>query len=355
MNDYLNAEKDFPELLTLFEKLIITLEGEKANKEHLVYAHGLGIKIFRMLTEVHILYSGTQVTFEDRKHFYIDVNSILVLIRVILEGFAVFYYIFWDSKNDEEIEFRFIVWKLKGYLERQGFHSEMKESKLKLENEKNEIAIMKEWITANKLFNLHDKVDQNRILSGDWKIGQKIPELMEKSGFNKEYVGKIYSYLCGFSHNSWSSVMQSYEMKTIELQKEIVFPSIQFALMVLANVIYWYQQMSSKTKFIFEEDKYRYDCTIAWRDFGLHMMSCEHEVMMFIVKYNSSLKNRLSKEKSFNELGFSEIEKIKLIEDFAAKKFYQIENFSLPEIKTIGDLINQYLRVREELNGKDDD
>lgn len=226
MSDYLNAENDFPELLTLLEKLILELEGERAKTEHHIYAHGLVIKIFRMLTEVHILFSGTQVTFEERKHFYVDVNSILVLIRAILEGFTVFYYIFWDSKNDEEIEFRFKVWKLKGYMERQGFHSEMKESKLKLENEKNEIAVMKEWIAANKFFKGYDKPDQNRILSGDWKIGQKIPELMEKSGFNKEYVGKIYSYLCGFSHNSWSSVMQSYEMKTIELQKKIVFHSV---------------------------------------------------------------------------------------------------------------------------------
>lgn len=349
MSDYLNAEKDFPELLTLFEKLILALEGEKATKEHLIYAHGLGIKIFRMLTEVHILYSGTLVTFEDRKHFYIDVNSILVLIRVILEGFAVFYYIFWDSKNEEETKFRFNVWKLKGYMERQGFHSEMKESKLKLETEKNEIEVMKEWIATNNFFKLHEKPDQNRILSGDWKIGQKIPELMEKSGFNKEYVGKIYSYLCGFSHNSWASVMQSYQMKTTELQKKILFPSIQFALMLLANVIYWYQQMSEKTKLTFEEDKYRYDCAIAWRNFGLHMMSCEHEVMLFIINNNPDLRKNLSKEKSFSELGFSDIQKIKLIKDFASKKFYQIEDFNLPEIKTVGDLINQYIHVREKV------
>lgn len=119
--------------------------------------------------------------------------------------------------------------------------------------------------------------------------------------------------------------------------------------MVLANVIYWYQQISDKTKFSFEEDKYRYDCTIAWRNLGLHIMSCEHEVMMFVVSHNPNLKNSLSIEKSFSELGFSEIEKIKLIKDIASKKFYQIEDFNLPEIKTVGDLINQYIQVREKI------
>lgn len=348
MSDYLNVEMNYPELLAHFMEIILSVEGEKPEEDYMVYAHGLAIKILRHCIEIHSLFLGSEVTFDNKTIYnFIDISSINVLTRVVLEAFSALYYVFCDSKVKDDIELRFHIWQLGGYIERQGYNSEMEESKIILENEAIEIEKIKEKIITNNSFIKLSIPIQNKAKSGDWKLGMKIPELVEKAGFNKIYVGKTYSFLCSSSHNSWSSVMQVYKANNVELQKDISHPILQFSLMLLANTIYCYSDYISKANEVFKKNKYRYDCTIAWKNFGLSIKSSEAEVLEFIEEKLGLEKNKISKKTTFESLDLNEIEKTKLVKLFAEKKFYDFHDFEVTSMLSIEDLVNQYKTIRD--------
>jgi len=343
--DYLNVEKDYPELLAHLMNIIISVEGQKAEEKYKLYAHGLAIKILRHCIEILNLYNVSEIIFESKTSYkFIDFSTINVLTRVVLEAFSTLYFVYCDDKD--EIEFRYLVWQLGGYIERQGYSSEMEESKKKLEEEAKKIIEIKEKIQSNISFSKLPKALQNRALNGDWKLGIKIPELVEKSGFNKEYVGKNYSFLCSYSHNSWSSVMQVYEGKSLKIQKDLSYPILQFSLMILANTIYWYSSLNKKSLETFEKDKYRFDCTIAWKNFGLYIKSCEAEVKEFIEDKLNLEENTITSEITFESLSLNNDGKANLIKKFADKKKYDFNEFNIEEILKIEDFVKQYIIIR---------
>lgn len=274
MSDVLNPEIDFPILVSHCIDVMGALAGEPIAKEEswISYSEGIGTKLLGHLVNVFSLYNGTKLKFGDKQNIkFIDFASMNILTRAAFEAYLCFYFIFRDSKDVNEREFRFLIWDLAGYLERQGFIAELEESRKTKNKEKLELDSLVVKIRDHQYFRSLDTREQARVLNSNWKFGKSIPELAELAGFDKEYFGTIYSYLCGYSHNSRNSVMQVYQAKDLLKQKVQAKSEIGLVIIILANFIKEYSQLHPKTDIVHNGNKYANGCCNAWIMIGKNM------------------------------------------------------------------------------------
>ena len=348
MNDYLNSENDFPFLFDKTFHIMSHMKGVKVSNGWMTYAEGLGKKLLGHLTAVYSLYRGTNIILHNKAEIkFIDFSSICILSRAALETYLTFYFIFCDSKNQSEREFRYLVWDLAGYIERQGFLVELKESRRIKEKELNELNEVKKKIRSHQYFNSLSDSLKNRVLNGDWKMGNKIPDVAEKAGFSKEYIGTLYSYLCGHSHTSRASAMQVYQAEDFQMQKELAVSEVGIATILISCFLFDYSTLFFQIKNAFEKDKATYNCARAWRELGHNLKTSELEVIEYIANELQIDPHDLSKSTTFESLNLSNERIIELAKKFCKTHFITIDKDTMDNLKSINDLIEIVQVVRE--------
>jgi hypothetical protein len=154
------------------------------------------------------LFLGTRVTIKGTEVKIFDEPSILALFRIILENYLTFYYIFCDSDDRDEKEFRLNVWKYCGLKQRIEFDVQQEELKRKQAKEFVELASIKEKILSSQYFTKLKKEDRNQIIKGVKPRLFSWTRILEMSGIRKKLFRNIYGYKSNYAHSEFISVLQ---------------------------------------------------------------------------------------------------------------------------------------------------
>ena len=105
-------------------KLIDSLHKEKVQlPSWQVWVEALIHKLSFHSVSLLKLFEGTEIPFENdgKKFIVLDKPSIVSLLRVVTENYLTFYYLYADSINDDEKQFRLSVWRYCGIKQRTEF------------------------------------------------------------------------------------------------------------------------------------------------------------------------------------------------------------------------------------------
>ncbi len=156
--------------------------------------------------------------------------SIFPILRSIYETYSVFNNIFIKSENDDQIEYKYLLFKLSSLNYRQKFPANQKESKDKKDKELLEIDNIKTIVKNNILFNqrnvkvkekdIFDKKKSNVDNSG---IDINYSQLIDNSGINNSKIfEEKYNYLSMLSHPSYIGCLQFGEAFSNNIENDYI-------------------------------------------------------------------------------------------------------------------------------------
>ncbi len=202
------------------------------------FSHGCTIKHLTYGTPIPILTQGL-----------VDISSIKVLTRALLESTLVFYYLFITSKNNDEKQLRYFKWQLTDLLQRQSLMGKMKYSDDKIENvrksDEENIKIIRSKIRQNEWFKSLKPKQQDDVIEGyhEWRLPLKDKgyppswiKLGRDAGLNNHYAEVFYSLLSDYAHSGSLSILQM-RQGNIEFIDTSIRTSIRATMVAFSMII----------------------------------------------------------------------------------------------------------------------
>jgi hypothetical protein len=265
---------EYADLLNLFVQLVQSqankpiIKGDEWQND----AQTLSVKLFYHLKSMQTLATGTTVALDGNSFtVYVDHASIKVLARVALETYLVFFYLYGTS-DVELSKFRHVTWRLGGLADRQQFHASTEETKKVQARDRDAAEQLRHEIKAMSHFQSYTPKQQTKLLKGEWRTGNSWADLGTSAGFHKKYFQDIYSYLCGYSHSSYHSVLQVGQAKTIEDQQMLTQSIFGIGNTIMAHFAFSYSDFFKATRSVLEANSDQKRIAESWR-FGADDMT----------------------------------------------------------------------------------
>lgn len=238
--------------------------------EGVIYAEGIGKKIFSHISCCYALLKGIKINFANGTYIeFIDNSSIAVLTRAALEAYLIFNHVFISAETEEEMVFRFHCWDLAGFIERKDFLAITDEGK---ETKKREAKSIQEKIIIvkeNKVFQQLTTKQQSQIIEkGNWRLNKSWHDLAFDAGFNREYFKDIYSYLCSYAHTGRLSALQIMQLKNKTEQYTLAEPFIAYCLVIISKYLFDYVELIPATKAAFDKNQEAQTIAKIWKGIG---------------------------------------------------------------------------------------
>lgn len=208
------------------ESLITGAEERNINdKRWFIFADKVGRKLLtQAYTLQHIFEHDIYFVKKDVERRFVDFHSMFVLLRALLETYAVFFHLFADKCSFEEKIVRFRLWELDGLQSRQKREPPVDSiTKQKLESEKIDIENCIDLIKQFDYFKqLDPKTQQFLIEKAAWRFTDSsiknkdnnkkrlsIEEMTLNTGIQKALFDGWYSFTSTHVHTTYWSVIQS--------------------------------------------------------------------------------------------------------------------------------------------------
>lgn len=152
---------------------------------------------------------GQNLKVLDKEIQVIDISSLYVIARTILECFLTIEYLFINEVSQDERNFRFKLWKIAGFLMRQQAINETNELyTAKIESEKAEIEKLKLEVKESEFY---ENLSKHEI----WKLDTfGIPrtiswsKLLNESSINNNLLDGYYKLYSNYAHSEFVSILQ---------------------------------------------------------------------------------------------------------------------------------------------------
>ncbi len=236
-------KQDFDLLIKTSMEIGNKLAGQKIPEgiNYIHYAEGLGQKTINHILTARYLMDGYHLGLGNNLYEgKIDFSSIAILTRAALETYLTFNHIFIAPENEDEKRFRYTLWDIGGYLDRQDFEPTNDEFIALKESERLAIERLRKELKEKNIFKELSPKNQKQALNGQWKLDKYWGDLAVGACFKKEFFRQQYKFLCGYAHSSRLSIIQIQQNKTIEGQREMAKASMGVLMVVLAKYIYDY-------------------------------------------------------------------------------------------------------------------
>jgi hypothetical protein len=262
-------ELDFIKLLNLLFRVVEANRGPSTgDDDRFWYAEGLATKFFFHAASILYLSRRTKLPdFPNAALEFPDSASIDVLTRAAFETFLTFHYVFFEPKTDDEKNYHYCAWKLAGLIERQNFPASYEDHKEKLKEEKKEVEVLSENLRANANFQQLKERQKRRVLRGEWRL-LTWREIGAKVGFSKILSSHMYKHLSGYTHSSWSSILQIKQSLREKEQALLISSSMSFMSIVSANFIREYCELFPRAKAALNADARESDMVDVWIQIG---------------------------------------------------------------------------------------
>ncbi|MDP8240949.1 MAG: DUF5677 domain-containing protein [Candidatus Hatepunaea meridiana] len=202
------------------------------------FSHGCTIKHLTYGTPIPILTQGL-----------VDVSSINVLTRALLETTLVFYYLFITSNNSDERQLRYLKWQLSDLLKRQSMMKDLRYSgddkeAVRKSDEVN-VKIIRDKIKQNKEFKYLTAKQQKYVIENfqDWRLPLQdhgyYPswiKLGRDAGLNNHYSELFYNHISSYAHSGSMSILQlrqgNKESIDTSIRTSITATMVAFAMII---------------------------------------------------------------------------------------------------------------------------
>ncbi|WP_367395160.1 DUF5677 domain-containing protein [Cupriavidus sp. Agwp_2] len=231
-----NLSVDFERLLTLMMQLVQSQAGQQipTSQFWMNDAQVLARKFCNHLASLRLIAQPIEIDIAgygfDR---HIDHSSVMILARAALETYLTFAYIY-GSKDAHVRQFRHLIWRRAGLLDRQEYPARESEHQQKLADEKATIDQLQIEIEAHGVWQQYSDSVRKRVLKGEWRAGQSWVEVGVAAGFHPVYIRNVYSFLCGYAHSSWLSILQIRDAKALNIQEAMAARFVSAALVFMS-------------------------------------------------------------------------------------------------------------------------
>lgn len=275
INDLLN-------LLNIFAEIIEANKGTPSGKDlRVIDAEGLALKFFGHSISALYLYRGVNIPDLGLpiKNFP-DPFSFDVLIRAAFETFLVFYFIFIESNNNDELELRYFSWIISGLYQRQNYPATIEENIKKLEEEKKVISSIENEIQKNTIFNSlpnnKKKKYFDNLKKGNWRLvinnnkftNKGWVSIAQSAGFTELNSKYIYNFLCDHAHSGSISVTQLSQSFDFRIRRELMEGTLGLLLICVANFIKSYTSFFPKSKRFYNSKYSEPNVVTLWIEIG---------------------------------------------------------------------------------------
>ena len=184
---------------------------------------------------------------EAQTDFY-DHTSIAVLTRTVLETYLNQYEVFFEPTSDDEREFRFHLWRLRGFLLVENTVPVNPEMQPQYDAAKDQISQVKERIQNTEAFARLSRKDQKEVLKkGERK--RNMETRLIAAGFSGKPLKKMYDYYCSHTHADGLSGLQVLNASGSKKdQISLTNTHMQVVIMVLAKTVLDYAHRFSEAK-----------------------------------------------------------------------------------------------------------
>lgn len=260
----MNREQEHSILISLIFQLTKSVSGKDipAGEHWRNDAHVLSEKIFKHLVSAHNLSKGS--SFQDSKgdeYSFIDHSSIAVIIRSAFESYLVFYFLYLNQ--DKQVSaYRHKTWILAGLIDRGRMFAGSHEAKAQQEHESTMIEDLKQEIQQDPIFVLEP--NKAKILKGEWRGTNAWHDLAVNAGFHRTYFKDIYKHLCGHSHSSFISALQTRDANDLQSQNFLSKATIQIGTLLMAHLSFAYASYFKEADEILKSNKKAFQIADKW-------------------------------------------------------------------------------------------
>jgi hypothetical protein len=201
----------------------------------------LARKFYYHLTSLHVLVQPVKVVMPLGSTSHIDHGSVLILARAALETFLTFVHVF--GCGDPGLRaFRHLTWHCAGLLDRQQLQASGRraENRQKLADEQASIETLRAAMQAHVQWLQHSAKDRKAFLKGDWRAGRGWATIGVDAGFHPVQIREIYSYLCGYSHASWLSILQIRDTRELAQQAAMTAMPVSIVCVLMSFFAHQY-------------------------------------------------------------------------------------------------------------------
>lgn len=174
-----------------------------------IFQHEMYVKFIYHMASILTLEGGSNFSKADvRKRAY-DYSSVVVLLRAALETFLTYYYVYCDSIEPDELEFRYYNWLTDGLGFRQqldvSFSKELIQRQTRERTEIDEaISKMEQTDAFGRLTTKQKRIVVEKL---EW-IRPGWTDILVRAGFAEYWARLFYAQYSMYAHTSSQSIMQ---------------------------------------------------------------------------------------------------------------------------------------------------
>ncbi len=192
-------------LAGIMTKISDYMRGKRVRSKAEGYSEEFFAKFYGHFLSSLYLYQLTIIP--DLNISFYDFASLNVLGRASLETFLVFDYLYIQTENSEEQDFRFKSWWRGGLMKRQSYDAKETEDVEKLKQEKEEIEKLTRVLIETDIYKRMSRNDRKKFMRGEWRFSGWAA-IAKGAGFSNFYSKHIYSFLSGYAHTDSQSLIQ---------------------------------------------------------------------------------------------------------------------------------------------------
>lgn len=263
----MEKEDKYVKLLNMLVAVSEAAKGTTAGEDERIFdAEGLLLKFFGHVASAFHLFRST--TIPELNISFFDPGSINVVGRAALESFLVFHYVFAASSTEDEKDFRYLTWGLAGLLDRQKYVPRSPQGREKLAREKETISQIQQKLAYNPCFKAMTVRQQNGMLKrSEWRL-QSWTEIGKSAGLSDLHARQFYSYLCGYAHGSYLSVLQIRQADTAQTQKELCSATLGLIKIAMAFMVKSYINVFPQAMNVLRDDSEGARIVEQWIEIG---------------------------------------------------------------------------------------
>jgi len=263
---------DKEECLRLLDLLYRVIEANKGpitgDDDRYWYAEGLATKLFLHSASALYLCRETNIPdFPSTAVRFIDLASIDVLARAAFEVFLTFHYVFFAPKTRDEQDYRYWLYRVAGFAERQQLPVSTEEHRQKLADEKRKLDDLLNKLYSNPLFNSLSEKQKRQVLKGEWRQ-KSWHDIAIDAGFSEMLASHMYRHLSGYAHSGSLSILQIKESLLKKEQSQLIEASMITITIATASLIREYSELFPKAKSALWADPKRTDIVELWVQVG---------------------------------------------------------------------------------------
>jgi hypothetical protein len=146
--------------------------------------------------------------FFNAKGNYSDLASSYVLARALMETYLMTFYLNFESTNEDQCNFRALLYEMSGLFRRQSYSVDEKHGKKQLAAEMLQIEELKKRVVNNKYFQTLDPKRQRKLLTGSEAKEFSYEEILLKRGVKNGQVITLWKLYSNFAHSEYLSLIQ---------------------------------------------------------------------------------------------------------------------------------------------------